>query len=336
MNMAPSLFREELDRFAERYRFTARERDVVVLLVTGSGTVPSIAAQLGLSQNTIHNHFKNVFRRTRTNTKPALLALFVKEALDRQAGIEPFLRRPRVLVVEPHPLERERMVRALQSRGMETRLETDSTQVLERISKERIDVVVADVTLPGTSGRGVLDDVTGRFGRHPGVLLTTVDSPNARAEWLGRGAGALLAKPIDTDELVFCVIERFADSPYERSRLQRVDTELAARLDEATDAQIGNVGFGGAFVALRETSLREAARFAVGSRVRIEFDLEDRKRLDVQGEVRWRRDSGRPAADAGIGVQFVDMRHDQRELVEHFVRLQKLKSLAPLDGRRRV
>ena len=34
-------------------------------------------------------------------------------------------------------------------RGMETKIEVDSTRVLERIAQERIDVVIADLTLPG-------------------------------------------------------------------------------------------------------------------------------------------------------------------------------------------
>src|SRR4051812_47650549 len=224
VSIATPFFREELDRFADRYRLTAREHDVLYLLVTGCSTVPQIAAQLTLSQNTVHNHFKNVFRRTRTNTKSGLLALFIKEALGRQAGVEPFVRRPHVLIVDPDPTERERMAAGLGMRGMETKIEVDSTRVLERIAQERIDVVIADLTLPGASGRGVLDDVMSRFGRHPVVLLTTSQPAVQRAEWTARGAGDVFEKPVSSDRLTFAVVEHFVDSPYERSRLQRVDT----------------------------------------------------------------------------------------------------------------
>jgi len=58
VSIATPFFREELDRFADRYRLTAREHDVLYLLVTGCSTVPQIAGQLTLSQNTVHNHFK--------------------------------------------------------------------------------------------------------------------------------------------------------------------------------------------------------------------------------------------------------------------------------------
>jgi Tfp pilus assembly protein PilZ len=100
-------------------------------------------------------------------------------------------------------------------------------------------------------------------------------------------------------------------------------------------ARIGNVGFGGAFVAVSEAELREPARFPVGSRVRLEFELDDRQRVDLQSEVRWRRDASRPAAEAGIGVQFVEMREEQRSVVEEFVRRNKLVGFAPLRTQRR-
>jgi FixJ family two-component response regulator/Tfp pilus assembly protein PilZ len=335
VSVATPFFREELDRFADRYRLTAREHDVLFLLVTGCSTVPQIAGELTLSKNTVHNHFKNVFRRTRTNTKSGLLALFIKEALGRQAGVEPFVRRPHALIVDPDPSERERMAAGLGMRGMETKIEVDSTRVLERIAQERVDVVIADLTLPGASGRGVLDDVMSRFGRHPVVLLTSAQPGVARAEWTARGAGDVFEKPVSSDRLTFAVVEHFVDSAYERSRLQRVDTDLSARLNDSVPAQIGNVGFGGAFVSIREDDLNEDTRFPVGSRLKLDVQFEDRQRLDLQGEVRWRRDSSRPASEAGLGIQFVDMREEQRVAVEEFVRQRKLVGFSPLSSKRR-
>jgi DNA-binding NarL/FixJ family response regulator len=335
VSVSTPFFREELDRFADRYRLTAREHDVLFLLVTGCSTVPQIAAQLTLSQNTVHNHFKNVFRRTRTNTKSGLLALFIKEALLRHAGVEPFIRRPQVLIVDADPAERERMAEGLNARGMETKMETDSTRVLERIAQERVDVVVADILLPGVNGRGVLDDVVSRFGRHPVVLGTCSQTGLVRSEWIARGARDLFEKPVSSDRLAFAVIEHSVDSPYERSRVLRVDTDLPARINEGVQGEIGNVGFGGAFIALRDRNLLEATRFGIGARLRLEFQLQDRQRMDLQGEVRWRRDSSRPAAEAGLGVQFVEMREEQRHLVEEFVRQRKLVGFTPLPSAKR-
>ncbi|MFI5307697.1 MAG: PilZ domain-containing protein [Polyangiales bacterium] len=336
MNAATAAIRQELDRFVDHYRLTAREEDVMTLLVSGCTTVPAIAVALNLRQHTVHNHFKNVFRRTRTNTKAGLLALFTREALARQAGLEPFVRHPRVLIAEPDPLERERLATDLGARGMLTRVEVDSTHVLERIAQERTDVVVADVALPGLGGRGVLDDVISRFGRHPIVLLTSARPAVSRSLWIARGALDLFEKPASSDKLAFAVVEHLVDSAYDRSRLLRVDADMPARINESLPARIFNVGFGGAFIALDgERGSDTTAPLATGSRIRIEFELPERGSMHVHGEVRWRRESSRPKSDPGLGVQFVEMREEQRVVVEDFVRTRKLRAMSttPRDPR---
>ena len=135
---------------------------------------------------------------------------------------------------------------------------------------------------------------------------------------------------MSSDRLTFAVVEHFVDSSYERSRLQRVDTELPARLND------------GGHRADRQRRLRRRVRRDAGRRLergvalpgrlarcKLEFELEDRQRLDLQGEMRWRRDASRPAVEAGIGMQFVEMREEQRMLVEEFVRQQQARRLQP-------
>ena len=86
---------------------------------------------------------------------------------------------------------------------------------------------------------------------------------------------------------------------------------------------------------MRNDELSESERFPVGSRLKLGFQFEDRQHLDLQGEVRWRRDSSRPASEAGLGVQFVEMREEQRLAVEEFVRQRKLVGFSPLSSKRR-
>ncbi|MDD9933169.1 MAG: helix-turn-helix transcriptional regulator [Myxococcales bacterium] len=69
---------DHLSEFADRFSLTTRERQLMELLVSGYGTVPVLAKHLDLSPNTVHNHFKNVFRRTRTHSKTGVLALFIQ------------------------------------------------------------------------------------------------------------------------------------------------------------------------------------------------------------------------------------------------------------------
>ena len=91
--LSPALAEAVCD-FAARFSLTTRETEVVGLLVAGLGNVPVLARHLQLSRNTVHNHFKNVFRRTQTNSKTGVLALFIQHV--SEAETKPAIRPVRV------------------------------------------------------------------------------------------------------------------------------------------------------------------------------------------------------------------------------------------------
>ena len=108
------LVKHATERFARDHRLTQRESDIFSLLVDGVGSASGLARALKISENTINNHFKNLYRRTDTNSRTELMSLFIRESLDRwnqslasdanlanegEAEIEPF----RTRLSEPRP-----------------------------------------------------------------------------------------------------------------------------------------------------------------------------------------------------------------------------------------
>jgi DNA-binding NarL/FixJ family response regulator len=323
-----TLLRSELDRFADKHELTAREYDVVFLLLSGLSTVAQIAERLGLSQNTVHNHFKNVFRRTSTNSKAGLLSMFLKDAFGRQVGLQPFIKRPSVLVIEPDVKARTAIRDALVARNMRVEEETDSRRAVQRIAELRTDVVIADLSLPGSGNESLLTEIVNRYGKNPIVLLTTTDGSTSRREWMDKGAAGVFAKPVSVDRLVFAILENFVDTPYDRSRLVRVDVEVPAKIDDRVDVHLGNIGFGGAFVPLPHEQMGRDA-FLVGQRVRVTFTLDDGESINTMSEIMWRRPSSRPSMPAGIGIRFLNLNDSNRSAVEEFVRKKKLMGFMP-------
>jgi hypothetical protein len=171
----------------------------------------------------------------------------------------------------------------------------------------------------------LLEAVAQRHGRHPRVILTAEQDDDIAALREG-GAAEIFIRPVSGDRLTFAVLEQFIESPYERNRLRRVEAELPANVNRNVDGRIGNLGFGGAFVAIHEERLSVPANFRVGSRVELEFVLDDREPISVQGDVMWRRSMSRPASEAGIGVRFVGLPAEPRARLEDFVRRRKLRS----------
>lgn len=80
-----ALLRTELEAFASQYQITPREREVLMWMAAGHGSADELAAILGRSVNTVQNHIKGLLRGTGTNSKTAVLALFIDHLLSGSA-----------------------------------------------------------------------------------------------------------------------------------------------------------------------------------------------------------------------------------------------------------
>ena len=64
-------------QYVRQTGLSGREAQVFSLLTKGSTSSGEIAEALGVSRNTVRNHFQNIFYKTRTNSKTDLLAQFI-------------------------------------------------------------------------------------------------------------------------------------------------------------------------------------------------------------------------------------------------------------------
>ena len=72
---------------------------------------------------------------------------------------------------------------------------------LDLARRHRPDLVLLDLHLPDKDGDGVLDELTSTLPDLP-VILLTADAIAAQGDWAGRGARAVLTKPIDVPALL--------------------------------------------------------------------------------------------------------------------------------------
>ena len=321
--MLPML-RDEVDAFAFRYGLTVREKEVVHLLVDGVCSVADIAEHMQLSRNTVHNHFKKLFRRTNAGNKSALMALFIRECVGRQAQHQTFLKWPNVLLVSDSGEDRERLRADLDNRGMRVYEARSGEAALSAVARLGIDVVVTGGAHP-TPCSDLHRQIVNRFGRRPPVLDTHAllsESP----PW-PTGASA------ESDVLVFGILKSFIDTPYERSRLLRVDTQLHGRLGGALQVVFGNLGFGGAFAALPQSQFAAQPGLAVGGQIDVELPLCDDEHVRATGQIVWRRLEARRALPSGVGIRFLKLSEAGRKTIETFVRRRKLALLTMLTPR---
>ena len=112
----------------------------------------------------------------------------------------------RVLVVEDEADSREILLQLLRSWGAEAEGASSAREALRAIARERPDVVVSDIAMPGEDGFAFLerlrcDEVERGEPPVPIAALTAFARPEDRQRALDAGFDAHLAKPIDAETL---------------------------------------------------------------------------------------------------------------------------------------
>lgn len=109
-----------------------------------------------------------------------------------------------VAMADDHPLVREGVKKVLQNEiDIELTAEASTgKELLTLLSKERPDIVVIDITMPGKSGLEVIKDIKDRYPELP-ILVLSIHPPERFAvRTLKAGAKGYLCKSSISEELV--------------------------------------------------------------------------------------------------------------------------------------
>jgi len=69
-----------------------------------------------------------------------------------------------------------------------------------------VDCVIADVHMPGMNGLSMLEKLREGGNRVPVIVVSALDPETTRAEALARGADAYFSKPVNSDDLMECMV----------------------------------------------------------------------------------------------------------------------------------
>jgi signal transduction histidine kinase len=112
----------------------------------------------------------------------------------------PRLHGTRVLVVDDAADARDLFVEVLRRCGAETSFAASAAEALAIVERERPDVVLADIEMPGEDGYGLLSKIRAlpaeRGGNVPVAALTAYATAQDRADVLAAGFAAYVAKPV--------------------------------------------------------------------------------------------------------------------------------------------
>jgi two-component system cell cycle response regulator len=112
---------------------------------------------------------------------------------------------PKILIVDDDADHRQGLNLRLRANHYETVLAADAAQAVSAAKKDRPDLVLLDLRLPGDDGFVVMEQfrASAELSVIPVIVITVMNSARDRA--LEAGAVAFFQKPVDNAELVAAI-----------------------------------------------------------------------------------------------------------------------------------
>ncbi|HYZ92853.1 MAG TPA: response regulator [Actinomycetota bacterium] len=109
----------------------------------------------------------------------------------------------RILIVDDHELDRRLSRLDLETAGYTVSEAGGVTDALELLTKQRFDVIILDVVMPGTDGLTFLRGLKsgGRLAEIPVVMLSASDDLDDQLQAMAGGADRYIVKPSHRDVL---------------------------------------------------------------------------------------------------------------------------------------
>ncbi|MFH1951512.1 MAG: response regulator [Pseudomonadota bacterium] len=141
----------------------------------------------------------------------------------------------KVLLVDDEQEFVESLSERLELRNLKTDIAYDGERALKMIKKERPDVMVLDLRMPGINGLEVLRQVKKKHPDMAIVILTGHGTETDEKEALRLGASAYLQKPVDIDHLVGTLHKAWNSLKKSKERLDTAIMAAAFAQAGATD-----------------------------------------------------------------------------------------------------
>ncbi|MCI5146023.1 MAG: sigma-54-dependent Fis family transcriptional regulator [Candidatus Electrothrix sp. AR3] len=109
---------------------------------------------------------------------------------------------PHILIVDDEQSMRDFLGILFTREGYEVTSAADAVAALKISKKEKIDIVITDIRMPGMNGLELLKELKQRFPVLPVIMITAFASPDDAVQAMKSGAFDYITKPFNVDEIV--------------------------------------------------------------------------------------------------------------------------------------
>lgn len=113
----------------------------------------------------------------------------------------------KMLVVDDEPIVLESCRRILEDMGFESVLTTSADQALGAIMKEKFELLLIDIKMPGHDGMYLMREVKEKWPHIPIIVMSGYATEETIAEVSAMDAAFFIAKPFTPDEMLDAVCQ---------------------------------------------------------------------------------------------------------------------------------
>ena len=107
----------------------------------------------------------------------------------------------KILIVDDDPITLKLVEQYLSSQGYNTITAMDGFDALEKIEKNKFDLIITDIMMPNLSGLSLFSISKKIHSEIPILFISSLDKGDIISKSLGLGAKDFIVKPINLEEL---------------------------------------------------------------------------------------------------------------------------------------
>jgi DNA-binding NarL/FixJ family response regulator len=313
---------EALRRICEPFGLSPREFQVVCALVDGHVTARDLGRYLGIGESTVYNYIESISAKTGLHGKSEVIAFVARQAFQLFSNARFFIRPPSVLVIDDDRDLADGLTDAFRGRGCRATSAYDAKEsLIERIEKERVDLIVCDFVLAGQTGVEFLAMVARRIPKMPVAILIS-GSDQAPLDPNG-SVLELVRKPLDFSHLFDRALEGLIVTDRDPGRQERAGIAAKVLIDGKEVTNTLEISARGMSMHL-DGAMRPGQSFA------FQLQLPEQTVIRGEGEAVWREDSQRGDKPGRVGVRFRELAASEQEYLRDYVHTKNILRFLPI------
>lgn len=316
-----------VDFYSDKNSLTPREREIVLALSRNVTATKEISAFLGISTNTVRNHFENIYKKTGRDNKIELAIDLFSSALDSLKSFATFAETPKVLIVDDDVDFANFLKTDLSQRGFDVESVNSPELALSKIKYGNYDHILSDMRMPEMNGREMLTELHKIMDKVPHIIFMSGFTDYPLSDLMNEGAVDFVNKPFLIDEVFYHIRNYFIKDVERRNKLMTSDVKITRKIKAGIIFEEISVGKGGCFISANQ--MPNCDQLHVGKSYEFKIKSEDANlNYQMQGEVVWKRE--KESDEAGVGVRFISITPEMNDLINNHIFSNNISSFIPL------